>query len=84
MMARLGSLAHLELNPRDQTENGWLLARTERQYKENLCETRLEIGRWTAAFTAALESQDPRKIAKARDQLTNFLNQVEDQQPIIE
>ncbi len=81
---RLESLAHLKLHPRDQTENRSLLARAERLYEENLSETRLEIGRRTAAFTAALESQDPRKIAKARDQLTTLLNRVEDEQPIIE
>ncbi len=82
--ARLESLARLKLHPRDQTENRSLLARAERLYEENLRETRMQIGKWTAAFSDALDSQDPRKIAKARDQLTTFLDQIEDKGPVIE
>jgi molecular chaperone HscC len=60
------------------------MARAKRLFEERLRETRMLTGKWTTDFSAALESQDPRRITKAREQLTAFLGQIESQAPIIE
>jgi len=71
---RLASLAKLKLHPRDDTENRALVARAERLFEERLGDTRRDIGRVLAVFIAALDRQNEDKIGKARRQLSDLLD----------
>jgi molecular chaperone HscC len=77
----LAALAHLKIKPRDEAENAAAQARAERLYEELLGSKREMVGRWIAEFLRALESDDPKEVARARALLTERLDQV-DVEPI--
>lgn len=70
-------LASLKQHPRDQSENRALLARAERLYEESLGNVREYIQQCILAFNAALETQDPHRIASQRKEFAQRLAHVE-------
>jgi molecular chaperone HscC len=74
---RRAALAGLKLHPRAESENAAVLARANRCFENFLGPNRDQIGQWIGAFESALESQDPRTIKEAREQLVAALDAVE-------
>ena len=64
---RFRSLSELKIHPREDLANRTLMARLERLYEESLGGLRDFLAAEAAAFAAALERQDPKLIAAARD-----------------
>lgn len=63
----LKRLDTLKVHPRDEQENRYLLERGKRLYEDRLGEERAQIQHWLAQFEAALDTQDPRIVAQARE-----------------
>jgi len=80
--ARRKALAALKRHPREDAVNEALLARAERCFEEFLGDARAIIGDRTLAFTTALDSQDPRRIADAAQVLTELLDMLEANPPL--
>ena len=80
--ARRNALSALKHHPREEAGNQALLARAERCFEEFLGDARAIIGDRTLAFTAALDSQDPRRIADAAATLTELLDMLEANPPL--
>ena len=74
---RFEALAQLKQHPRDELVNKQLLARAERIYEESLGDLRDLITHHLVQFRAVVGRQDRREIAHAREQLENFLNEIE-------
>ncbi|CCJ78353.1 Chaperone protein DnaK [Cronobacter muytjensii 530] len=75
---RLAQLNALKIHPRDRTENRQLLAQASLRYEQTLGERRHLIDHYSAQFEQALESQDLRAIADARQSLAQILAQFDD------
>ncbi len=75
---RLAQLAALKLHPRDASVNRQLLARASRRYEQFLGERRQIIDHFVTDFEVALDSQDVRAIAVARQQLEQVLSRFDD------
>lgn len=69
-------LAQLKIHPRDNLPNQTLMLKAERLYSEMTGELREAIGMHTQQFEQTLNSQDPRKIAHAREAFEQFLQRV--------
>lgn len=80
--ARRRALAALKHHPREEAGNQALLARAERCYEEFLGDVRAVIGDRTRMFVAALDSQDPRRIADASVVLAELLDMLEANPPL--
>lgn len=74
---RFAELADLKIHPREQLENRTLVTRADRLYEQSLGDVRQYLAAHTANFQAALETQDPNTIRKARLALDEVLRQVE-------
>ncbi|MBD3920220.1 molecular chaperone HscC [Paenibacillus sp. PR3] len=74
---RIEALSKLKVHPRDQQENRWLIARSERLYEERIGEERNEIARLLRLFEDTLDRQEPRRIQEARVQFKEALDQIE-------
>lgn len=74
---RRAALAGLKIHPREESENAAVLARANRCFESFLGPNRDQIGHWIGLFETALESQDPRTIKEAREQLVAALDAVE-------
>ncbi len=72
----------LKVHPRDEAENVALLARAERAYEGFTGHVRDVIGQGLTEFQGALDKQDPRLIADAREGLGRLLDQIEANPPI--
>ncbi|MBB3859754.1 molecular chaperone HscC [Novosphingobium hassiacum] len=79
---RRKALSALKRHPREDAVNEALLARAERCFEEFLGDARAIIGDRTLAFTAALDSQDPRRITDAAQDLTALLDTLEANSPL--
>jgi molecular chaperone HscC len=75
-------LEKLKVHPRDEAENVALLARAERAYEGFTGQVRDVIGQALTEFQGALEKQDPRLIADAREALTGLLDQIDAHSPL--
>jgi molecular chaperone HscC len=75
-------LEKLKVHPRDEAENVALLARAERDYEGFTGPVRDVIGQGLTEFQGALDKQDPRIIADARDGLTRLLDEIDAQSPL--
>lgn len=75
---RLRQLDGLKMRPRDVPENRQLLAEASRRYEQLLGERRLMLDHYTSQFEMALNSQDVRHIASAREALRQVLAQFDD------
>jgi len=74
---RFEALAQLKQHPRDELVNKQVLARAERIYEESLGDLRDLITNNLVQFRAVVARQDRKEIAHAREQLENFLNEIE-------
>jgi molecular chaperone HscC len=73
---RLKQLAALKTHPRESAENVAALARADRMFQEHIS-ARSTIQEYSGRFTAMLEAQEPREIARTRKELLTVLDQVE-------
>lgn len=80
--ARRKLLEKLKVHPRDEAENVALLARAERAYEGFTGHVRDVIGQGLTEFQGALEKQDARIIADAREGLTQLLDHIEANPPL--
>jgi molecular chaperone HscC len=80
--ARRDELAKIKFHPREAAENVALIARAERIYEDFIGEERRLVGQWITDFAGALESQDPRRIAEARDMLVQRLEAASGSSPL--
>lgn len=70
----LAHLQSLKVHPRDKQENIYLIERAKRLYEDRLGDQRQWLQRWLAQFEMALDTQDARDIAKARDEFRAALD----------
>jgi molecular chaperone HscC len=80
--ARRKLLEKLKVHPRDEAENVAVLARAERAYEGFTGHVRDVIGQGLTEFKGALEKQDARIIADAREGLTQLLDHIEANPPL--
>jgi len=75
--AALARLEALKVHPREQQENVYLIARAKRLYEDRLGNDRPLIQQWLAAFETALDSQDEREVARAREGFRRALDSID-------
>lgn len=75
---RLKQLDALKQHPRDIPENRQLAAEAAKRYEQTLGDRRQIIDHYATQFEQALERQDLRLIAAARDELRRVLDQLND------
>ena len=75
---RLASLASLKIPPREQEENKLLLLRGDRMYEEATGDMRHIIEQHMLVFEGVLNKQDPNDIKRARAELKEFLDNIEE------
>lgn len=75
---RLHQLDGLKMHPRDVPENRQLLAEASRRYEQLLGQRRQLIDHYATQFEMALNRQDVRAIAAARDELRRALDMLDD------
>ena len=73
----LERLRALKQHPRDQQENIYLLERAKRLYEDRLGEQRQWLQRWIAQFEMALDTQDAKAVALARDEFRAALDNLD-------
>lgn len=74
---RLAELTALKIHPRDEEENRMIIARGQRLFTETLGGARKLIMQNIVWFSNILETQDTRKIKRARQSLENFFDALE-------
>ncbi|QJQ00526.1 molecular chaperone HscC [Herbaspirillum rubrisubalbicans] len=74
---RLAELGELKIHPRDQMQTRTLLARADRLYEQSLGERRQFLSQIIARYQAVLETQDSHLIRKEHVQLSQILDQIE-------
>jgi molecular chaperone HscC len=74
---RRARLMQLKIDPREDQPNRALIARLDRLYSEYLGHQRDAIGSIHGQFLAALATEDPQKIARARLHTTRWCDNVE-------
>ena len=80
--ARRKALEKLKVHPRDEAENVAMLARGERAYEGFTGHIRDLIGHSLTEFQGALDKQDPRIIADAREALGQLLDEIDSASPL--
>lgn len=75
---RLETLSYLKIHPRDKEENKFLLLRGERIYEESLGMKRIQVERVLRNFEQALDSYDQEKIGEAKQELIEFLEELDE------
>jgi molecular chaperone HscC len=80
---RLAELAHLKIHPREQMENRALIARADRLYEQSLGDVRNYLSSYVLHFQAALETQDPVAVQRARAALQEALDRIEGEGPFL-
>ncbi len=75
-------LEKLKVHPRDEAENVAMMARAERAYEGFTGHVREVIGMALTEFKGALEKQDPRIIAEAREGLARLLDETDAHSPL--
>jgi molecular chaperone HscC len=74
----MAAMSQLKLSPNGQDEDNLLIARGERLYAETSGETRREIERALTFFECALKQNGIVEIERAKRNLTDLLDQIED------
>lgn len=77
LAAALARLDKIKTHPREQQENLYLMELAKRLYEDSLGEMRLYIQQHINAFTLALDSQEERTIAIARDAFREGLEKID-------
>lgn len=75
---RLEKLSYLKQNPRDEEANKLVILRAERVYEESRADTRTAIDRAIMAFERVLSRKDRLEIERARKELSDFLDKIEE------
>ena len=75
---RLASLAELKIHPREKEENKLLLLRGDRMYEEATGDIRNIIEKYLNNFEQVLDKQNPADIEKAREELKEFLDSIDE------
>ncbi len=75
---RLASLSALKIHPREQEENKLLLLRGDRMYEEATGDVRQIIEAKMTVFESILDKQNKPDIEKARTELKEFLDSIEE------
>ena len=75
---RLASLSALKIHPREQEENKLLMFRGDRMYEEATGDKRRLIQQRMTEFEAVLDKQNKADITKAREELKEFLDAMEE------
>ncbi len=75
---RLASLAELKIHPREKEENKLLLLRGDRMYEEATGDMRNIIEKYLNNFEQILDKQNPADIEKAREELKEFLDNIDE------
>ncbi len=75
-------LEKLKVHPRDEAENVAMMARAERAYEGFTGAAREVIGQALTEFKGALEKQDPRIIADAREGLSRLIDEIDAHSPL--
>ena len=75
--ARMEELSYLKIQPRDQEENRLVILQAERMYEELLGEQRKKVERYLMAFEEALRKGDRADIKEARENLVEFMSEIE-------
>lgn len=75
-------LDKLKVHPRDEAENVAMMARAERAYEGFTGSAREVIGQGLTDFKGALEKQDPRIIADAREGLGRLIDEIDAHSPL--
>jgi molecular chaperone HscC len=74
---RRAELARLKLHPRDEDANRAVLERAKRCFENQLGETRLYVGQLISQFEGALDTQETKRVAAAREETVKALDEVE-------
>lgn len=74
---RMKELTELKIHPREKMVNRTLLAKADRLYAQALGRHRQVLGSYIDQFRGALDSQDPKAIKKALEQLQNSVDDAE-------
>jgi molecular chaperone HscC len=77
LAARREELAKLKLHPREEAANAAALARARRAYEAHLGDRRAYVAELLSRFEAALDSQDSRTVAAAREEIDAALDELE-------
>lgn len=75
---RMKALEALKIHPRDQEENKLLMFRGDRMYEEATGDKRRLIQHRMTEFEAVLDKQNKSDIEKAREELKEFLDAIEE------
>lgn len=75
---RMEALSYLKIPPREKEENKLLLLRSERVYEESTGNSRLELELFIRRFEEALDSRDHAKIEKAKGELQDKIQEIEE------
>ncbi len=75
--ARMEELSYLKIQPRDQEENRLVILQAERMYEELLGEQRKKVERYLMVFEEALRKGERADIKEARDNLVEFMSEIE-------
>jgi molecular chaperone HscC len=74
---RRSDLARIKLHPREESGNAALFERVKRCYESQLGDTRLYVAQLMSQLEAGLDSQDPRIVAKVRDEVGQAIDALE-------
>ncbi len=74
---KMRELERIKIHPRELDENKLLIAKAERLYEENVGDLRNIISSRLEYFDLALSSQNQRKIRKAAESFSQFLDSIE-------
>ncbi len=74
---KMRELEKIKIHPRELDENKLLIAKAERLYEENVGDLRNIISSRLEYFDLALSSQNQRKIRKAAESFSQFLDSIE-------
>ena len=75
---RLEKLSYLKQNPRDEEANKLVILRAERLYEESRADARTAIDRAIMNFERVLSRKDRLEIERARKELSDFLDKIEE------
>ncbi len=73
----LESLQRLKVHPREEHDNRYLIERAKRLYEDRLGEERQAVQHWLGQFEAALDTQDERIVAQARERFREALDSID-------
>jgi molecular chaperone HscC len=74
---RRAELARLKLHPREDDVNRAVIERAKRCYESRLGDMRQYVGSLLSQFEGALDTQDPKRVAAAREEIVKALDEVE-------